>query len=354
MVDHDELGMESELSHRESAKHTEQHKDVPLRLVQQDEQVLAIEAVLAADAVRLQKEMETNLILTAVAESKDLELAERTAHLALSALELSHRTNQLHESNRYLLAKTAQLEEVNAELKTLMQQREDFVAALTHDLKNPLIASTRILESMANGAIQADQQPVLVTRLIDANKSMLRMIWNLLETYRFDCGCLVPQRELIDTSLLLEQCLGEFTAATSQKKITVSFEIAEGCHSLISDRILLRRVLVNLLDNAIKFTPENGQVDVSVHCVGEDVQIRVKDSGTGMANDQVLRLFERFSQTKQGRDYAAGSGLGLFVSKQIMAALSGRIECFSTPGLGTTFVVTLYADVTRDAVASIA
>ncbi len=274
-------------------------------------------------------------ILTQIIEANKSMLsgAERLAEVSLG---LSQRTSQLAE-------RTQQLAESNAELKAKMQQREDFVAALTHDLKNPLIGATKILELLAAGSLrerQADQDKIL-NLVIESNKSMLRMIWNMLDVYREESGSLVPVLEAVNVSALLEYCLKEFTFNINEKKLKLILDFSAELPSIQTDKILLRRVLSNLLDNGVKFSPDGGELIVGTNFNEKQLIVFVRNSGPGMSEKQNEHIFQRFWQTKFGREKGIGSGLGLFSSKQIMDALGGRIECSSTVNGGTTFTVTM-------------
>ena len=185
-----------------------------------------------------------------------------TDRLAMAALELTQRTNQLDKSNKDLVTRTEELESVNAELLTIMQQREDFVAALTHDLKNPLMGGTRILEHIVGGSVEAERHSEILLQVIESNKNMLLMIWNMLDVYKKDAGALVPVQEAVDITALLRNCLGEFSFVIREKNIALIYDFADGLPEVHTDRILLRRVLANLIDNAVKFTPNDGQLTV--------------------------------------------------------------------------------------------
>jgi len=261
--------------------------------------------------------------------------------LATAALELSLRTNELDQSNKDLVTRTEELAGVNAELRLMMQQREDFVAAVTHDLKNPLIGGTRILEYIVDGSVESDRQSEILLQVIESNKNMLMMIWNMLDVYRSDSGALVPVPETINIAELLNKCVGEFSFVIKEKKIELAIEIAAGLPEISSDKILLRRVLVNLLDNAVKFTPEGGRIFVSAAGSEHQLQLTVTNSGAGLSVLQLGRIFQRFWQTESGRQYGIGTGLGLFVSKQIIESLDGQIACTSTEHQSTTFTLTL-------------
>jgi signal transduction histidine kinase len=287
-------------------------------------------------------------ILRRLIESNKTLLAE-TDRLAAVFVELSQRTSQLDESNVDLAERTAELEVANTELramKVVMQQREDFVAALTHDLKNPLIGGNRILEHIVEGSVAPEQLSEILSQVIQSNKNMLHLIWNMLEVYKSDSGCLVPEQDAVNIFRLLTQCLSEFSFAIKGKKIELRFDVSDGL-TVNTDRSLLRRVLINLLDNGVKFTPEGGQLIVSAVLEQQQLKVSVVNSGPAMSDMQLEGLFERFWQTPQGRQYGLGTGLGLFLSKQIMDVLGGSIECHTIEQNYTAFTITLDAHSTE-------
>ncbi|MBS1994249.1 MAG: HAMP domain-containing histidine kinase [Cyanobacteria bacterium SZAS LIN-3] len=252
------------------------------------------------------------------------------------------------EINRSELARRVrELEADNLAMKALLQQRENFVASLTHDLKNPLIGATRALDAMASGKLQQEQQTAIVKQLIITNKAMLRMIWNLLDTYKHDSGKMLPLNSVVSVPELLEQCLSEFAYNLNMKQIEAVLSIADGLPEVNTDEILLRRVLINLIDNAVKFMPEGGTLCLQASMVCEQLRISVKDTGPGLSPEHVERTFERFFQTEHHREKGFGTGLGLFLSRQIMETLGGKIECSSVENQGTEFI--LYLDRERRA-----
>lgn len=261
--------------------------------------------------------------------------------LASAASELAVRTGQLDKSNKDLVVRTEELASVNAELRIIMQQREDFVAALTHDLKNPLIGGTRILEHIVGGSVEAERHSEVLLQVIETNKNMLMMIWNMLDVYKKDSGAMVPVRETVNIAALLKNCLGEFSFVLREKNIELVYDFADDLPEVHTDKILLRRVFANLVDNAVKFTNENGQITVQAVCIDNQVKTSITNSGAELSNSELEKIFQRFWQTETGRRYGIGTGMGLFVSKQIIESLGGTIECTKTEHACTSFTVTL-------------
>lgn len=318
-------------------------------------------------AKRLEAQVEENRVSrVAVQDSKielqsrNADLVERTAQLASSALELSRITAELVILNEHAESKTVELErrnlqlsQTNEELSKLLQQRDDFVASLTHDLKNPLIGVNRILEAILAGAVSLEDQKSLLKQIHSSNNFMLHMIWNLLDTYKHHSGALVPQLKQVNLVALLHAILEEFSFHMSSKNQSAKLQIPASFPDVPADMILLRRALFNLIDNAIKFTPEGGSIEVFGEFDSATVRLSVRDSGKGIPFQQREKLFSQFWQGRRGVENQIGTGLGLYLTKNIIDLHGGTLECSSVDGAGATFSILLPRKTTsRDVVLS--
>lgn len=281
-------------------------------------------------------------------KNRSVDLVERTAQLASSALELSRITAELVISNEKAVRKTIELElrnkqlsTANDELNELLRQRDDFVASLTHDLKNPLIGVNRILEAITSGVVEPEEQKRLLQQIHSSNNFMLHMIWNLLDTYRHHSGALRPQFTDVNLLALLHTILSEFSFHMESKRQTAKMEIQASFPDVRADTILLRRALFNLVDNAIKFTPEDGYIKVAGEFDRATVRLSIRDSGKGIPFEQREKLFDQFWQGKRGGDNQIGTGLGLYLTKNIIELHGGKLECSSVDGEGATFCISL-------------
>jgi len=228
---------------------------------------------------------------------------------------------------------------------SLMQQREDFMAMLTHDLKNPLIGSNRILELMAEGAlgsVSPDQFRVL-GQLRASNKSLLLMINNLIDTYKYERDLSAITRAPTDMRELIATCVTEMTAIADSRSINLSMELPARMELVDADAIAFRRVVQNLLDNALKFTPNGGEVLVRLSVDDEKIRLDVIDTGPGISPKDRKLLFQRFWRGSAEKLYAPGTGLGLYLCKQVVDAHAGRIFCTSNDSKGSIFSVEIPA-----------
>ncbi len=235
------------------------------------------------------------------------------------------------------------MEEERARRLCLLEQREDFMATLTHDLKTPLIAANWILQAIADkqvGPVTEDQEKLLF-QLRDTNRMLLSMIQNLIELYRFERDVGTLQKENTQLVELMDSCLTDLAVFLNRRNISVERIVPKNLDALFVDRNAIRRVIQNILDNAVKFTPDSGEISIKVEQTESDIVLKVTDTGPGIAQEEQSRLFKRFSQGRAGRNYTPGTGLGLYLCKQIIDAHQGQIECKSELSKGTTFTVRL-------------
>ena len=239
---------------------------------------------------------------------------------------------------------TAQkLEEEKAYRLALLEQREDFMATLTHDLKTPLIAANWILQAIADaqvGPVTGEQEQLLF-QLRDTNRTLLSMIQNLIELYRFERNVNNVILEETQISEILSACINDLSIFLIRRQITLTCSMPEELPPILVDPNAIRRVFQNLLDNALKFTPESGRISIVVSDADGGITISITDTGPGIALEEQARLFHRFVQGKAGRTYTPGTGLGLYLCKQIVEAHEGKISCASAAGKGAEFTVQL-------------
>ncbi|MCC6978936.1 MAG: hybrid sensor histidine kinase/response regulator [Candidatus Melainabacteria bacterium] len=226
----------------------------------------------------------------------------------------------------------------------LIYEREDFLATLTHDLKNPLIGANRVIELLAERKIGDlnDEQVNLLTHIKNSNWTLLTLIGNLLEVYRFEKDLDTLYFEHTNLMQIVNNCMKEIAPIAFDRNIQVTKEIADESEAIVlADADSLSRVLRNLLDNALKYTPSGGQVKVSVSSSDDIVQLSVSDTGPGIPEEDRKHLFERFWRGRASRRHTPGTGLGLYLCQQIISMHKGKISCTCPSEVGTSFVVEL-------------
>lgn len=226
----------------------------------------------------------------------------------------------------------------------LQQQREDFVATLTHDLKTPILAANRAIKLLIDGdfgAVSESQAGVLET-IHQSNDSLYKLVQTLLDVYRYDSGAKELSLQKTCISRMLESMIEELSPLAHNKSIDVSLTLPETEAEVDCDPAEIRRVVQNLIDNSLKFTPSGGRINISMSQNGDTTTISVEDTGKGISEQDKPKLFQRFWQasSSSGRYYAS-TGLGLYLCRKIVELHGGRIWCISNPGDGSKFTFTI-------------
>jgi signal transduction histidine kinase len=234
---------------------------------------------------------------------------------------------------------------VEGERARLQMQRENFMAVLIHDLKNPLIGAERVLEHLLAGALDplTTKQHSATALLYKTNHELLDMIKNLLELYRLDKGKETLHFETINILPLVNRSVGKLRALAEAERKYLRTLLPDSMPSVRADAAALELVLGNLVQNAIKFTPAEGVIQVTAEHFETLVLIKVRDTGKGISAKEQERLFRPFSQGETGKQFTSGTGLGLYLSHQLVAAHKGHLTCLSQPDEGTTFIISLPA-----------
>ena len=239
-----------------------------------------------------------------------------------------------------LLGAVIHVEDTTAQHR-LEQQRDDFIASIAHDIKNPLVGAQRVLESLCEpGKDAITVHEKVLNSLKESNKNLLTLLQNLIDVYRFDTLEFPCNFELVDLNELLNSCAKQMSAYSQLQNVELNLQISEGL-TVEADQIGLRRVMMNLIHNGIKFTHPGGTVTVGAWKHDENVSITVSDTGIGISEEEKQRIFCRYTQGRKGQEYPGGSGLGLYLSKQIVLAHNGAIDFRSEAEKGTKFRITL-------------
>jgi len=227
----------------------------------------------------------------------------------------------------------------------LENQREEFVAALTHDLKNPIIGANRLLDVLiaAGDADIGIPRQELLEKVRGSNRSLLLLIQNMLEVYRYECGEEDRRSEHFSIAKIVRRCVEETREEAKTKNIQLSVKAPKCEMEVTGNKQEIIRVLQNLLENAVKFTPPKGHIDVTVLEADGACTIEVKDDGIGINQDEQKNLFSRFWQGTKGKNICNSTGLGLYICKRIVESHGGVINAESAPNKGATFKVTLPA-----------
>jgi two-component system phosphate regulon sensor histidine kinase PhoR len=227
----------------------------------------------------------------------------------------------------------------------LDRMRQDFVANVSHELQTPLTIIRGFTETLMDEDIDAESR-VRFTRLIyEEAERMSRLVDDLLTLSRMEHHSLPFAMEGVDLAVLIESLMSRLAPRAAEAQLTLTSSVMPGSLPLVSgDPDRLHEVFLNLIQNAIQYTPAGGSVTVSgrIHPDSGMVGIVVEDTGIGIPNADVPRIFERFYRVDKARSRASGgTGLGLAIVKHIIELHRGRIDVSSVLGQGTRFTVWL-------------
>ena len=220
------------------------------------------------------------------------------------------------------------------------QVRRDFVSNASHELRTPTAGIKALAEALQGGALDdAEKGPEFVDRIIETVGRLGDILDDMLTLTRVERGQELLRPEWVEVSGAFDRALSQIGAAATANGVVVSSQSEEG-DRVYADPDSLHTVLMNLLDNAVKYTPADGEVVLSGSKVPGGYEVAVSDTGTGIAADDLDRIFERFYRVDKSRDRAAGgTGLGLAIVKHIAEAHGGQVAVDSVPGRGSTFRV---------------
>jgi two-component system, OmpR family, phosphate regulon sensor histidine kinase PhoR len=235
-------------------------------------------------------------------------------------------------------------------LRWLERARRDFVANISHELRTPL-ASVRLLVETLEEAIDTDpeQAQVFVEKIEKEIEQLSALVAELLDLSRIESGQTLMAIEPVEAEQLVREVMARLLPQAQRHRVSLRTEIERGQALVAADVKQIARVLVNLVHNAIKFTPSGGSVVIGTRSHGDGTQaFFVRDTGVGIPSEDLSRIFERFYKVSRARSKAdfigpggSGSGLGLAIARHVVEAHSGRIKVESTPGQGSTFTFTL-------------
>ncbi|CAG1011023.1 two-component system, OmpR family, sensor histidine kinase VicK [Anaerolineales bacterium] len=225
-------------------------------------------------------------------------------------------------------------------LKELDRLKSDFIHTISHDLRSPLTAIMGYTELVERTGPLTHNQQEFLRRLQGSAQHITTLVNDLLDLGRLDAG-FDTRRETVHLDNVLKYSLDIFDNQVKKKNIKLSVNVAPNLKALRANPIRIRQMLDNLVGNAIKYTPTDGSVHVSMSMEGEQIIIKVKDTGVGIPPEEQGRVFEKFYRASNAARGAQGSGLGLAIVKSIVDSHQGRVWVESTVGKGSTFIVLL-------------
>ena len=250
---------------------------------------------------------------------------------------------QVSPLGRDLLGSSAVFQDVT-ELHRLEKVRKDFVANVSHELRTPITAIRGYAETLKGGALQdAQAAPKMVDIIYRQSERLSELVEDLLELSRIDAKQIQLAQVPVNLSEAAMRAKETIKPKAEAKQVSLSLTIPSQL-TAIADARAVEQVLLNLLDNAVKYTSSGGTVRVTGKEKSSGVEVSVSDSGAGIEARHLSRIFERFYRVDKGRSRElGGTGLGLSIVKNLVNLMNGEVHVESTPGVGSTFSLELPA-----------
>ncbi|MCG3086151.1 PAS domain-containing protein [Anoxybacillus sp. LAT_35] len=236
------------------------------------------------------------------------------------------------------------------ELKKLEQMRKDFVANVSHELKTPITSIKGFAETLLDGAMHdAKTLEYFLTIILKESERLQHLIQDLLDLSKIEQQGFTLNISVVDLHEVLKEVIVMLEAKANDKQITLECTSNAPLCYMYGDLHRLKQIFINLINNAIAYTPAGGRVTVYVEKDDKELHVHVSDTGIGIEQKEIPRIFERFYRVDKARSRnSGGTGLGLAIVKHLVEAHHGTISVKSEVGIGTTFTVHFRADACAD------
>ena len=287
------------------------------------------------------------LIYLAVTQFGLLGLAIFILPIILSAYTFSLTVNntekQMAQLEEMVTLRTQELEEANEELTALHEEKNAFLAVLTHDMRTPLTSIKGYSSILRDRELAREQQVKIATVILNSQETLLDIVNNILDLEKMNSGNAPVLLEVtsFDLALVTKTAAESLQAPAFEKSITLTFDDVPSPIMVQADMSKIQRVLLNLISNAVKYTPEGGDVCVTTTLNGRYAYVEIKDTGYGIPEDELPHIFDRYSRVKGHQHLAIGTGLGLAIVQSLVEAHDGEISVTSKVDEGSTFTVKL-------------
>lgn len=270
------------------------------------------------------------------------DLIERSSSMSLAMVRAV--SNRLRDNDEMaiedLRQKTRELAHAYQQLAEQEKARSQFLTTIAHELRTPLMAAAGFLQVVRTGQLQGDS----LNSALETISSNLQQIMNLTNDILFlqEMDLILAEFQLTDVTALLHTCVEKLRLPTTKSPITIHFNLPAGLPRVPADPKSLERSLSAVLDNAVKFSPEGGVIEISASFDTQTLSIQITDHGVGIPAEALPHIFDRFFHLDQaGNHLFRGVGLGLSIARQVIEQHHGNIQVQSRLGLGSTFTITL-------------
>ncbi|MGC9325832.1 MAG: sensor histidine kinase, partial [Desulfomonilia bacterium] len=225
-------------------------------------------------------------------------------------------------------------------IQALVEELKDVTNSIAHDIRSPLTRIRGVAETTLTGQPSPEEYQDMAVMVIDECDRLTEMINTMLEIAQTDSGIAQLSRTSLDLVELVRDAYELFSAVAEDKNLSFTFDPRDKKIEIFGDRSRLQRAIANIVDNALKYTPHDGSVNITVWQDLSHAVLTVSDSGSGITEQDLPHIFDRFFRSDSSRS-TPGNGLGLSLSQSIIKAHEGEISVTSAPGVGSTFTVLL-------------
>jgi signal transduction histidine kinase len=265
------------------------------------------------------------------------EMSEMTKDIAKG--DLSKRVEIQSNDEIGLLAQS--FNDMAGELAKQEELRTGFVANVSHELRSPLTSIHGFAQGMHDGTIAQDDQKQYLQIIVDETTRLKKLIRELLDLSQIESGTFPLNKKVYDINEQIRRVLIRYLDIIEEKGIDVEVNFKQDFCMVCADWDRIEQVLVNLIDNAIKFTPRDGKITLWSHECDGKVLVGVTDTGEGIAREDLPFIFERFYKSDKSHTEKKGTGLGLSIVKKIIEEHGHTIKATSNPGAGASFTFSL-------------
>lgn len=249
---------------------------------------------------------------------------------------------QMVKLEEMVALRTQALADANKKLEWLNKEKDAFLAVLTHDMRTPLTSIKGYASILRDRDLSREEQVKISKIILHSQDTLLEIVNNILEIEKLQSGTpILLEHSRFDLALLAKTTSESLQTQAMEKNINLHCEQVPSPIVVKADMKKVQRVLLNLISNAIKYTPEGGDVSIDTQVNGRYAVVDVIDTGYGIPADELPHIFDRYSRVKKHQSIALGTGLGLAIVKSLVEAHEGQISVTSEEGVGSTFTVQL-------------
>lgn len=213
-------------------------------------------------------------------------------------------------------------------------------ADIAHELRTPLAVQRATVEAMMDGVYPMDEKSL--KPVMEQNVLLSHLVDDLRTLALADAGELRLEKVNMNVAKLVESVIHRFESQASRQMVNLNYTLAPDLPRVHADPIRVEQIMTNLIGNALRFTPENGRIDLNVEMSGQTIEIRIKDSGPGIPEESLPYIFDRFYRVDKSRSRGeGGSGLGLAIARHLAHAHNGDITARNHPSGGAEFSLSL-------------